>query len=92
MSNSGPLVSPDTLANATPLRPVGFTAREDGEDSIGDPKGQEKLRTWDIVCLIINKQIGAGIYTTPGLVLLLTQNKVGALLLWIFGGLYSFLR
>jgi hypothetical protein len=81
-----------TPAHDEPLPPVGYNAREDGGDSSGDPEGQKKLHTLDIACLIINKQIGAGIYTTPATVLLLTQNKVTALFLWIIGGAYSFLR
>jgi hypothetical protein len=80
-------------ANNDPLPPVGYNVREEKiVNNLDDPQGQTKLRTLDIACLIINKQIGAGIYTTPATVLLLTQNKVGALLLWIFGGAYSFLR
>jgi hypothetical protein len=50
------------------------------------------LGLFDVAALIINKQIGAGIFTTPGLVLSLTQSKTIATVLWVCGGLWSFLR
>ncbi|KAL4782538.1 amino acid permease-domain-containing protein [Aspergillus varians] len=48
------------------------------------------LRTLDVACLIINKVIGGGIFVSPGIVAQLTGNKLIALALWVFGGLYSF--
>lgn len=50
------------------------------------------LNAWDVAALIINKMIGAGIFTTPGLVLQLTQNKASSIGLWIAGGAYAFIR
>ncbi|OKL57878.1 hypothetical protein UA08_06716 [Talaromyces atroroseus] len=49
------------------------------------------LGVFDVAALIINKQIGAGIFTTPGLVLHLTQSKTIGTVLWFCGGLWSFL-
>lgn len=62
------------------------------------------LSTFEAASLIVNKMIGAGnhtisrleilliqkgIFTTPGLVLQLTQSKGLALALWIIGGFYA---
>lgn len=46
----------------------------------------------DVAALIINKQIGTGIFTTPGIVLGLTGSKSISLVLWLCGGLWAFLR
>lgn len=46
----------------------------------------------DVAALIINKMIGTGIFTTPGLVLNLTGNKNVSIALWLVGGVWSFLR
>ncbi|KAL2822905.1 amino acid permease-domain-containing protein [Aspergillus granulosus] len=51
---------------------------------------QKPLRTLDVACLIINKMIGGGIFVSPRIVAHLTGNKIIALALWIFGGVYSF--
>ncbi|KAL4812941.1 amino acid permease-domain-containing protein [Aspergillus spinulosporus] len=50
---------------------------------------QQALSTLDVACLIINKMIGGGIFMSPRIVAHLTGNKLVALSLWIFGGLYS---
>jgi hypothetical protein len=46
----------------------------------------------DVAALIINKQIGTGIFTTPGLVLGLTGNKTISIVMWFCGGIWAFLR
>ena len=46
----------------------------------------------DVAALIINKQIGNGIFTTPGLVLGLTGSKTISTALWFVGGLWAILR
>ncbi|KAL2820553.1 amino acid permease-domain-containing protein [Aspergillus cavernicola] len=51
---------------------------------------QKPLGRCDVACLIINKMIGGGIFVSPSIVAHLTGNKVAALFLWVFGGLYSF--
>ncbi|KAL3436106.1 amino acid permease-domain-containing protein [Aspergillus tetrazonus] len=51
---------------------------------------QQALSTLDVACLIINKMIGGGIFVSPRIVAHLTGNKLIALSLWIFGGVYSF--
>ncbi|KAL4904027.1 hypothetical protein BDW74DRAFT_168521 [Aspergillus multicolor] len=51
---------------------------------------QQPLRTLDVACLIINKMIGGGIFVSPRIVAHLTGNKLVALSLWVFGGVYSF--
>lgn len=55
-------------------------------------KRQKPLDTLDVACLIINKMIGGGIFVTSSGVASLTQSKIIALSLWIFGGIYSFCR
>ncbi|KAL4761141.1 APC family permease [Aspergillus foveolatus] len=51
---------------------------------------QQALSTLDVACLIINKMIGGGIFVSPRIVAHLTGNKLVALSLWVFGGVYSF--
>lgn len=50
---------------------------------------ERHLGTFDVAALIINKVIGGGIFTTPGLVLSLTKSKSIALGLWVVGGVYT---
>lgn len=52
---------------------------------------RRNLRTQDVAALILNKQIGTGIFTTPGLVLSLTRNKPLSIGLWVVGGVHAFL-
>jgi hypothetical protein len=42
--------------------------------------------------LMINQMIGTGIFTLPGVVLVLTKSKPIAIVLWAVGGIYSMLR
>lgn len=53
---------------------------------------RKDLGMWDVAALIINKQLGTGIYTTPGLVLSLTGSKTISLGLWLVGGIWAMLR
>jgi hypothetical protein len=78
--------------SATAAQPI--TPDNDGNSSTTDGAfiEQTPLTEISVACLIINKMIGTGIYTTPGIVLLLCGNKILALFLWLFGGLYSYLR
>ena len=50
------------------------------------------LSKFDVAALIINKMVGTGIFTTPGLVLSLTANKKVSIIMWFCGGIWSFLR
>jgi hypothetical protein len=50
------------------------------------------LGMFDVAALIINKQIGTGIFTTPGLVLSLTGSKTISIVMWFCGGIWAFLR
>ncbi|PLN84779.1 amino acid transporter [Aspergillus taichungensis] len=56
----------------------------------GKWKQQRELNTIDVACLIINKMIGGGVFVSSSHVVSLTGNKLVALCLWIFGGIYSF--
>lgn len=53
------------------------------------PLPTAKLTILDVAALIVNKQIGTGIFTTPGAVLLSTQSKRLSLGLWTIGGLWT---
>jgi hypothetical protein len=53
---------------------------------------ERDLNMFDVAALIINKMIGTGIFTTPGLVLSLTGNKKVSIVMWFCGGIWSFLR
>ena len=50
---------------------------------------KQYLTILEAASLIVNKMIGTGIFTTPGMVLALTQSKTLALSFWIVGGLYA---
>jgi hypothetical protein len=67
---------------------VGYAQTEYTEDR--DLK--RKLGALDVAALIMNKMIGAGIFTTPGTVLFLTQSKRLSIVLWVLGGVYSLIR
>ncbi|KAF1839684.1 hypothetical protein BDW02DRAFT_463319, partial [Decorospora gaudefroyi] len=47
------------------------------------------LTILDVAALILNKQIGTGIFTTPGVVLLSTRSKELSIALWTVGGLWT---
>ena len=47
------------------------------------------LGVLDITALIINKVVGTGIFTAPVVVLLYTQEKWVALLLWFLGLIFT---
>ena len=49
------------------------------------------LGTLDVSALILNKMVGTGIFTVPGIVLSLTGSKGKSLAFWVVGGLYSLL-
>lgn len=50
------------------------------------------LGTLDVSALILNKMVGTGIFTTPGIVLSLTRSKGLSVGFWVLGGLYSILN
>jgi hypothetical protein len=72
-------------------RRVRRIADRDGMTESASVRGAD-LNSWDVAALIINKMIGTGIFTTPGLVLNLTQNKASSIGLWVAGGAYAFIR
>lgn len=45
----------------------------------------------DVAALVLNKQIGTGIFSTPGLVLASTRSKELSIALWSVGGLWTIL-
>lgn len=50
---------------------------------------QANLGILDVAALILNKQIGTGIFSTPGLVLATTRAKGLSVALWTIGGLWT---
>lgn len=57
------------------------------EDDLPLPKA--RLTVFDVAALVLNKQIGTGIFTTPGTVLLSTQSKGLSVGLWTLGGFWT---
>ncbi|KAF3311891.1 hypothetical protein TWF173_007976 [Orbilia oligospora] len=49
------------------------------------------LQKWDIIFLVMNKMIGAGIYFVPAQVLVLVGSKWGAMSVWVFGFVYTYI-
>ena len=63
---------------------------------IPDPDDNDRailpiLDRWDVAALIINQMVGSGIFTSPPLVLMYTQNKAVAMTFWILGLMYTYL-
>jgi hypothetical protein len=73
------------------------SSRSDRNQNTNDRKWNEndlplptaKLTILDVAALILNKQIGTGIFTTPGAVLLWTQSKSLSVALWTIGGFWT---
>ncbi|KAK5663901.1 hypothetical protein OQA88_112 [Cercophora sp. LCS_1] len=49
-----------------------------------------KLGTWSTAFLIINRVIGAGIFSTPAEIIRLTNSVGATLLFWVLGGIMTF--
>lgn len=49
-----------------------------------------KLGTWSTTFLIINRVIGAGIFSTPAEIIRLTDSVGATLLYWVLGGIMTF--
>lgn len=63
--------------------------RLEGNYSERESIPERNLGVVQIASLTINSMIGSGIVTTPGYILLLTNSKTVALLLWGAGGAYT---
>lgn len=64
-------------------------AGSDFSESTNVPR--RNLRVHDVAALILNKMVGTGIFTTPGLVLSLTKDKPTSIVLWVVGGIHAML-
>lgn len=53
------------------------------------PREQSRLTFLDTACLVINRMIGTGIYSSPRVVISGTRSAGGAILLWLLGALCS---
>lgn len=49
-----------------------------------------KLGTWSTAFLIINRVVGAGIFSTPAEIIRLTDSVGATLLFWVLGGFMTF--
>ncbi|OCK81934.1 amino acid transporter [Lepidopterella palustris CBS 459.81] len=68
-----------------------FAARDrDHERFDIAPPGKQRIGSFTVVCLVLNRTIGSGIFLTPARVLKGTGSVGVSLLLWAFGGLYGF--
>jgi hypothetical protein len=50
---------------------------------------EQKLGWITVVCFVLNRTIGSGIFVQPSTILQGTGSIGGALLLWVFGGVVS---
>lgn len=70
-------------------------ARGLGESPVSDeivteaPAARFRLTTLDVVCLVLNRMIGSGIFMTPHKVMAQTQSTGVSLLFWFAGVLYA---
>lgn len=90
--SGAPIAAGSNVASAAPIAVQQEAYDDDSSSTSSKLKEQTPLDVTSVACLIINKMIGTGIYTTPGIVLFLCGNKVTALFLWLCGGIYSYLR
>ncbi|KAL8654156.1 MAG: hypothetical protein Q9226_003544 [Calogaya cf. arnoldii] len=56
---------------------------------VRSPDDTEKLGSITVMCLILNRTIGSGIYVTPAIVLRATNSVGLSLLLWTFGAFFG---
>ncbi|KAI4181528.1 MAG: hypothetical protein LQ346_006757 [Caloplaca aetnensis] len=56
---------------------------------VRSPPEPQKLGSFTVMCLIINRTIGSGIYVTPAIVLRATNSVGISLFLWTFGALFG---
>lgn len=80
------------------LRQQSLFLKHQDDASTADSKFSEStnvprrnLRVHDVAALILNKVVGSGIFTTPGLVLALTKDKTTSIVLWVIGGIHAML-
>ncbi|KAF2129907.1 hypothetical protein P153DRAFT_315302 [Dothidotthia symphoricarpi CBS 119687] len=91
------------VANAPQVNQVNTNARTDSNPTSDASRGVDlgdwderqvvvprtNLTVLDVAALILNKQIGTGIFTTPGAVLLSTRSKGLSVGLWAIGGMWT---
>ncbi|CAO1606103.1 hypothetical protein XANCAGTX0491_009602 [Xanthoria calcicola] len=56
---------------------------------VRSPPDTQKLGSITVMCLILNRTIGSGIYVTPAVVLRATNSVGISLLLWTFGAVFG---
>ncbi|KAL8670232.1 MAG: hypothetical protein Q9168_005221 [Polycauliona sp. 1 TL-2023] len=56
---------------------------------VRSPDDAQKLGSISVMCLILNRTIGSGIYVTPAIVLRATNSVGISLLLWTFGAVFG---
>jgi hypothetical protein len=53
------------------------------------PTKRQKIHSFTVACLILNRTIGTGIFVTPSIILQATNSPGISLLFWGIGGLLS---
>lgn len=54
------------------------------------PSKQDKIKSFTVACLILNRSIGSGIFATPANIIRGTNSIGISLLFWSLGGLLAF--
>lgn len=80
-------------SNDSDERKHGFVAvevKKKYEDSLIKPmKESEKLGSFSVAALIINKMIGTGIFSKPSAILRSTGSKGASIFMWVAGGIMT---
>jgi amino acid transporter len=53
------------------------------------PSRRQKIHSFTVACLILNRTIGSGIFVTPSRILFATNSIGISLLFWVVGGFLS---
>lgn len=72
--------------------PINIALREDyaSDEIVTDaPAPRFRLTTLDVVCLVLNRMIGSGIFMTPHKVMAQINSTGASLLFWFAGVLYA---
>ena len=51
------------------------------------PSRSQRLGSFTLICLILNRAIGSGIFATPSKIIVATGNVGPAMIMWALGGL-----
>ncbi|KAF8243120.1 amino acid transporter [Wilcoxina mikolae CBS 423.85] len=66
-------------------------AEENPDALVTDTPNDQKLKTFSVICIIVNRMIGSGIFSTPSTIVRATDSVPVALIFWIIGSLITFM-